>query len=275
MKCFPSIFTSAPQVLACLGLLGAAGMGAWGNYSQASASGEQKMREVVLISGIGGNSSRHVEMRPPSRRPSLKLNAQPRRELSTERINREAKAPEITVAKSGADYEYVRAAAKPSWRCLTRSVRRQIDAAKVRRNRWQVVVIHSSATQMGSAASFDYYHRVVKGMEHGLAYHFVIGNGHGAKDGEVQVGPRWKGQQPGGHLRSESQNEVAIGICLVGNFEKNRPSERQIEALDELIDYLQAKVGKIRVTTHRRINVRPTLCPGHRFPEAMFLEPKG
>ena len=37
----------------------------------------------------------------------------------------------------------------------------------------------------------DRYHRDERHMEHGLAYHFVIGNGNGMGDGEIGVGQRW------------------------------------------------------------------------------------
>jgi hypothetical protein len=136
------------------------------------------------------------------------------------------------------------------------------------------MVIHSSATSSGSARAFDYYHRTVKGMENGMAYHFVINNGRGASDGLVEVGSRWSKQIPGGHLSSNAQNEVAIGICFVGDFQKSKPTAKQQEAADELIDYLQAKLGKIPVTIHRRINKKPTLCPGKNFPTGLFLEGK-
>jgi len=64
-------------------------------------------------------------------------------------------------------------------------------------------------------------------MENGLAYDFVIGNGNGMRDGEIAVGRRWIRQLDGGHLASEEQNKVAIGICLVGNFDKHQPTRGQ------------------------------------------------
>jgi hypothetical protein len=38
-----------------------------------------------------------------------------------------------------------------------------------------------------------------------------------------------------------------------------------------LTNYLQAKVGKVIVTTHRLINVRPTTCPGRYFPDSKVM----
>jgi len=110
----------------------------------------------------------------------------------------------------------------------------------------------------------------VRGMENGLAYHFVIGNGTDSGDGEIEVGDRWYKQLQGGHVRSDAQNEIAIGICLVGDFQADRPTRRQVSALIELIGYLQGKVGdpKPLLFLHRDINIISTDCPGRNFPAA-------
>jgi N-acetyl-anhydromuramyl-L-alanine amidase AmpD len=106
-----------------------------------------------------------------------------------------------------------------------------------------------------------------------LAYHFVIGNGARTKDGEIYIGPRWTKQLDGGHLSSSAQNRTSIGICLVGDFNKRAPSERQLEALRALVSYLMNRcdLSKKTVQTHRQINVRPTECPGSKFPAQKFL----
>jgi hypothetical protein len=245
----------------------------WAHYSPTSQAGEQKMLAAGISTARSKMDAKAGAPAKPAPRRKISLGEPRKVSLNATTVNRSAAAPpEITVAKSGGGFSYDRKAPKKSWSFLTKSVRSQIDSARLSQRRWKVIVIHSSATAEGSAKAFDYYHRVVKGMEHGLAYHFVIGNGHGTSNGRIEVGPRWRLQQAGGHLRDDDQNEIAIGICLVGDYQNNKPTNSQIEALDELIDYLQAKTGKIPVTTHRRINVRPTLCPGRRFPDALFVE---
>ena len=179
---------------------------------------------------------------------------------------------ELTITKSSVAYTRVKLGQKrPRWKHLTPAIRRQIDAASVSNGRWRYIVVHNSATTRGNAKAFDRYHRKVKKMRNGLAYHFVIGNGSYSGDGEVEVGQRWKGQLNGGHLKSYSQNKMAIGICLVGDFNSQRVRTKQLEALDELVAYLQAKCGKAVVTTHRRINVVPTTCPGRYFPDRKVM----
>jgi LysM repeat protein len=130
--------------------------------------------------------------------------------------------------------------------------------------RWKYIIIHHSATPTGNAAIFGSHHRRL-GMKYGLAYHFVIGNGTGSGDGEIEVGGRWKNQLHGGHVRSQKMNEIAIGICLVGDFNKSYPTRRQMENLVLLVRYLMTKynVPAKRVVGHR--DVQKTDCPGKHF----------
>ncbi|MEX0675556.1 MAG: peptidoglycan recognition family protein, partial [Pirellulales bacterium] len=159
----------------------------------------------------------------------------------------------------------------PSYRYLSRSVRDAIDRAPVKRGRWQYVIVHNSATRQGNARIFANYHRNVRKMQNGLAYHFVIGNGTSSGNGEIEIGPRWTRQINGGHVASDYLNNIAIGICFVGDFDRDVPTRAQLSALEELTDYLRRRVGKSKgrvliVKGHREINPRPTSCPGKRFP---------
>jgi LysM repeat protein len=134
----------------------------------------------------------------------------------------------------------------------------------VKARNWKYIVVHHSATSSGNAFRFDYFHRKVRHMERGMAYHFLIGNGRGLGDGAIQPGSRWLLQQPGGHVRSEQMNEVAIGICLVGNFDKSPPTAKQMQSLTGLLRYLQGKyrVPRSRVIGHREVKGTHTKCPG-------------
>jgi len=132
---------------------------------------------------------------------------------------------------------------------------------------WRWIVIHHSATDVGSAAAFDVFHRTKRGWDE-LGYHFVIGNGGGVTDGLVEVGPRWPKQKWGAHCRvgdNEEYNYFGIGICLVGNFETHRPSEAQMDALARLVDYLSARYGidEAHIIGHSKVG--DTRCPGRHF----------
>ena len=132
--------------------------------------------------------------------------------------------------------------------------------------RWRTIVIHHSATERGSAATFDRFHRS-KGWDE-LGYHFVIGNGSETPDGLIEVGPRWNKQKHGAHCKTPNQyfNEHGIGICLVGDFTKHPPTARQMASLARLVKYLQyaCHIPTSAITTHGLVNPK-TKCPGSKF----------
>lgn len=139
----------------------------------------------------------------------------------------------------------------------------------VERGRWTHIVGHHSATPHGNAEIYDRNHRR-RGMENGLAYHFVIGNGKDSGDGEIEIGPRWRKQLEGGHVRRREINLHGIGICVVGNFEETRPSAKQMAAFTALVEYLGGEVlkGQYTFAVHREIDRNHTVCPGKYFPVA-------
>lgn len=161
-----------------------------------------------------------------------------------------------------------RTAAPAQGAVLPSSVRHSVASAKVKKGRWQNIVLHHSGTAEATVKGMDHYHRRVRRMENGLAYHFVIGNGHGMKDGEIHVGSRWTRQLDGGHLRSLAQNKVSLGICLVGNYDQAPPTAAQMRSLKLLLAQLQSRCGldDDAVVLHREVNVVGTACPGKKFP---------
>ncbi len=162
-------------------------------------------------------------------------------------------------------------------RYLTRSVIEAIRRATVKRRRWQFIVVHNSGTRQGNARAFDYYHRHVRRMQNGLAYHFVIGNGTSTGNGQIEVGDRWRRQINGGHVHSDYLNSISLGICLVGDFNRSQPTRAQLDSGEELIRYLRERCGKtdrgaIPVRPHREMNPPrwATDCPGDDFPYSWF-----
>ncbi|MCC7137450.1 MAG: N-acetylmuramoyl-L-alanine amidase [Planctomycetes bacterium] len=132
---------------------------------------------------------------------------------------------------------------------------------------WSVVVVHHSATARGSQAIFDRMHRE-RGWE-GVGYDFVIGNGTDTGDGEIEVTFRWREQRDGAHAKG--WNDVAIGICLVGNFETTDPTPAQRSALVTLLRHLRRRFGipAERIVGHGTL--MPTKCPGARFVLAEYV----
>ncbi len=144
-------------------------------------------------------------------------------------------------------------------------VQAHTNRLKLNRKKWKYIVAHHSAIAWGNAAIYDKADRN-HGMENGLAYHFVIGNGRDSGDGEIEYGSRWTKQLHGGHVSSWEHNNHGIGICLVGNFEKTRPTPRQLASFTRLVDYLGNGLlrGSYQFKVHKEINA--TLCPGRHFP---------
>jgi LysM repeat protein len=154
------------------------------------------------------------------------------------------------------------------------SFQKALDEAPVVPGRWRYIVVHHSGVDRGDLKSIDRYHRQERHMEHGLAYHFLIGNGNGMRDGEIAVGDRWREQLDGGHLHSEAQNKIALGICLIGNFDEDKPTARQMQSLTALTEALlkRCKLSTSAVKTHQQINVVKTRCPGTNFPTRSFIK---
>ncbi len=130
---------------------------------------------------------------------------------------------------------------------------------------WRYIVIHHSDTADGNAAKFDAAHRA-KGWDE-LGYHFVIDNGSGGGDGQVEVGPRWPKQKWGAHAKTPDNryNDFGIGICLVGNFEVTRPTAAQMKSTAKLVAYLMKtyRISPNNIVGHR--DTKPTDCPGRNM----------
>ena len=166
---------------------------------------------------------------------------------------------------------------KPVKKLLTEPVRSlgeilAIDPAAAARQ-WKYIVLHHSASLGGSAQIFDQWHRE-KGWR-GLAYHFVIGNGTDQGDGVIIAGPRWFSQEAGAHANAAEYNEHGIGICLVGNFDLQPPTQAQLEATALLVKTLcrQFAIAGSQIVGHNQIRRGgSTACPGKLFSIEQFRQ---
>ena len=97
----------------------------------------------------------------------------------------------------------------------------------------------------------------------GIGYHYYI-----RRDGSVWRGrpERWCGSHAGA---SNGYNAHSIGVCLEGNFERERPAEIQLDALRELLADLMGRYEIREVRLHREIAA--TACPGKNFPPVKEL----
>ena len=135
---------------------------------------------------------------------------------------------------------------------------------------WTAIIVHHSGTKNGNVAIFDKWHREGNHWE-GVGYDFVIGNGTNSGDGQVEVTYRWKDQKVGAHCGGTAGNWAnidAVGICLVGDFNKSRPTSRQLQSLLNLVRFIQSRyhIPKSRIYGHG--DIKATACPGRNFPMA-------
>jgi len=141
-------------------------------------------------------------------------------------------------------------------------------------NQWKYLVIHHTATEIGKATIIHNSHHD-RGFWQGLGYHFLVDNGTlGKGDGQIEVSPRWIKQQCGAHCQAGGMNTRGIGIALVGNFNYERPTPAQIEALTYLVTLLRQyyQIPLSNVIGHRDIGSAKTDCPGRNFPWRSFTQ---
>lgn len=135
---------------------------------------------------------------------------------------------------------------------------------------WNFIVIHHSATSSGSVQSIHEEHRRRTDAGGnpwlGIGYHFVIGNGQGMEDGQVEATFRWREQLHGAHSGNVMFNARGIGVCLIGDFEKHRPTKKQWDSVRRLVTALAGRHGIDGAGIVGHASVKPTACPGRYFP---------
>ncbi len=140
---------------------------------------------------------------------------------------------------------------------------------------WRYIVLHHSASASGNYDQIDQEQRKILGYD-GCGYHFVIGNGTGSGDGQIEVAQRWNSQKQGVHCRdarSHDVDEYGIGICLIGDLDKLPPTPRQVAASHALVDYLSQhyRIEPGHISTHSHLAATPIVCPGKFFPAESII----
>ena len=113
-----------------------------------------------------------------------------------------------------------------------------------------IVIHHTASTAKETVEQIHNFHINNNGWA-GIGYHFYI-----RKDGRIYKGRDEK--YAGAHC--ENYNSVSLGICLEGNFEIEKPTEKQIQSVTDLVKYLRKKYGNFKLVGHKDLNA--TACPG-------------
>lgn len=141
---------------------------------------------------------------------------------------------------------------------------------KAKARDWKYLVLHHTASEEGNVDSIHEIHLKNKDKSGkpwlGIGYHFVIGNGQGMGDGEIEPTFRWREQLQGAHAGVGEYNQTGIGIVLVGNFEKTKPTAAQLTAIKRLVGVMKQtySIDSDHVVGHG--DVKATECPGRNFP---------
>jgi hypothetical protein len=102
-------------------------------------------------------------------------------------------------------------------------------------DRWNAIEIFFSGTRGGNAerlAAMSHLSSVAD-----LNCHFIICNGTGAGDGEIQPTERWQLQ------RSAQPERRTIRVCLIGNGVSALATDYQLKRLEMLLDALCRRFG--------------------------------
>jgi len=138
--------------------------------------------------------------------------------------------------------------------------------------KWTSIVIQHLGQPAGSVESVDRSHRQA-GLD-GLGYHFLIGNGNGLDDGDIQIGYRWLKQQPAARplgIDSSRWDSGMISICLVGNGNRRPFTNRQLLHVSRLVQRLQQELSIPSSSVFLASELgSDTSSPGQFFAEAQF-----
>jgi hypothetical protein len=105
--------------------------------------------------------------------------------------------------------------------------------------RWTCIEIYYSATKAGNIEQLA----SLSGLSNpeDLNCHFVICNGLGADDGQIQTTEKWQKQWsivPGQTWYGSSQT---IRICVIADEETARPTNTQVKRVEQLVEALSRK----------------------------------
>ena len=127
-----------------------------------------------------------------------------------------------------------------------------------RRNATRRVIVHHSVSGDVSARTIHGWHleRTTNGVRWiGIGYHFVV-----RRNGNVETGRPI--DTVGAH--AGPGNTDSIGVCVVGNFEHDRPTEEQYKALAQLDrEVIAPRYGRLIYEGHNKHMA--TTCPGRHF----------
>ena len=115
------------------------------------------------------------------------------------------------------------------------------------------IAIHHSLTTSGSAEAFANYHVGTNDWSV-MGYHYVVG-----REGDIS----WCSDHTVVTPHVGNHNRYSLGICMVGDFRTQQPTEKQYEATLWLVNHLQKQLpNKCQVWGHNQFSgYQSKQCP--------------
>lgn len=133
--------------------------------------------------------------------------------------------------------------------------------ALAKRNKIDMIVLHHAAAKNCTIYNIHQWH--LANSWSGFGYHYFI-----RKDGRIFKG------RPDDTIGSHAKgyNSTSLGLCFEGDFEKEIPTQAQIDAGLELVSYLKKKYNIKKIKGHGELMA--SSCPGKLFPMEKFIGEK-
>ena len=117
------------------------------------------------------------------------------------------------------------------------------------------IIFHHSLSNFGNVDIIRNWHHD-RGFSD-IGYHFVI-----LPDGKLEIGRELK--YVGAH--ASGKNIDSIGVCLIGDFRKDKPKDYQFTTSKYLYNFLCSIYGKLYVQFHHES------CPGILLDREKFIK---
>jgi len=124
----------------------------------------------------------------------------------------------------------------------------------------EYIIIHHTKRNNDFPSFIKFRHKYLRGWED-IGYHYLIGNVRPfTKNGKLYFGrsENLEGAHASGH------NKDSLGICLIGNFDKISPNEKQFETLFSFLEQKikQHNIPLENIIGHNELQNVIKSCPG-------------
>ncbi len=115
---------------------------------------------------------------------------------------------------------------------------RQVIHSRVAQSpdRWSRIDVYYSGTRAGNIGQLASMQGLLSPKD--INCHFVVCNGLGGSDGQIQPSEKWQRQWSVIPQRNWRGSERTIRICVVADGETTLPTNSQIRKIDELVQHM-------------------------------------